>query len=225
MSSSRYWRRRLGRHLALGALSAILITLVVTVLGGEGARVFRLSMGTAYASLALLAWALLVGPWNVIRRRANPVSTDLRRDIGIWGAGLGIVHMVFGLQVHLPGRMLEYFLWARSAGHRIPFRYDIAGVTNWSGLGAAIILLGLAAISNDVSLRRFGARRWKSLQRWNYAAFALIALHGAVYQLLEKRTPGWVVTYALVLVVVLATQVHGLRTHGERRPVTGADAS
>jgi sulfoxide reductase heme-binding subunit YedZ len=40
-------------------------------------------MATAYVSLALLAATLVTGPINLLRRRPNPVSTDLRRDLGI----------------------------------------------------------------------------------------------------------------------------------------------
>src|SRR2546427_5765278 len=72
--------------------------------------IWRLSMATAYTSLGLLALSLLVGPWNVLQRRTNPVSTDLRRDIGIWAAVYGLSHVAFGLQVHLRGRMLQYFV-------------------------------------------------------------------------------------------------------------------
>ena len=194
-----------------------MVLLVIGLLGDEGVPVFRLSMGTAYASLGLLALALLIGPWNVLRRRPNPVSADLRRDAGIWGAALGIAHMIFGLQVHLPGRMLEYFLWSRSENRSIPVRYDLAGLTNWSGLAAAVILLGLVAISNDASLRRFGPGRWKRWQRWNYVAFALIAVHGAVYQLMEKRHPSWIVSFALMLATVVVTQLAGVRA--TRAPV------
>ena len=223
MSSARYWRRRLARHALLASASAVIVVLVISLLGDEGTVVFRLSMGTAYASLALLALALLIGPWNVLRRRPNPVSTDVRRDAGLWGAALGIVHMVFGLQVHLPGHMIEYFLWSNPGTRTIPVRYDLAGLTNWSGLGAAAILLGLAAISNDASLRRFGSARWKWLQRWNYAAFALIAVHGVVYQLLEKRQPSWIVVFALVIGAVVLTQLAGMRA--TREPVRPTAAS
>ena len=51
-------------------------------------------MATAYAGLAFLAISLWLGPWNVLRRRPNPVSFDLRRDVGIWAVVLAIVHTV-----------------------------------------------------------------------------------------------------------------------------------
>jgi sulfoxide reductase heme-binding subunit YedZ len=44
--------------------------------------VSQVSISTA--SLFLTAAALSIGPWNVLRGRTNPVSFDLRRDLGIW---------------------------------------------------------------------------------------------------------------------------------------------
>ena len=45
------------------------------------------------------------------------------------------------------------------------------GLSNETGLIAALILLVLLATSNDASLRNLGLARWKSWQRWNYACF------------------------------------------------------
>ena len=62
------------------------------------------------ATLALLVATLLIGPWNVLRRTANPVSSDLRRDIGIWAGMLGILHAGVGQFVHLRGRPWLYYV-------------------------------------------------------------------------------------------------------------------
>lgn len=184
---------------------------IVWLLRDEGVRVFRLSMGTAYTSLGLLCWSLLIGPWNVLRANPNPVSADLRRDVGIWAGVFGIVHVILGLQVHLTGKMLQYFLWAPEERHRLPMRYDVFGATNWSGLAATLLLIMLLAISNDLSLRRLGTGRWKSLQRWNYVAFGLVAFHGVIFQMLEKRSAPWMVTYGAMLLVVLVIQLLAVR--------------
>lgn len=39
--------------------------------------------------LALLAATLLVDPWNLLRRRPNPVSSDLGRELGSLGWNSG----------------------------------------------------------------------------------------------------------------------------------------
>ena len=69
-------------------------------------------MATAYAGLFFLAVSLWLDPWNVLRRRPNPISHDLRRDVGIWTGILAIVHTSIGLTVHLRGRMWMYFFKA-----------------------------------------------------------------------------------------------------------------
>jgi sulfoxide reductase heme-binding subunit YedZ len=55
---------------------------------------------SGYLSIFLLAVSLLLGPINLILRRKNPISTYIRRDIGIFGAILGIIHSVVGLFMH-----------------------------------------------------------------------------------------------------------------------------
>lgn len=186
-------------------------TVVVALMFPGRPRVFQLSIGLAYASLALLSVTLILGPWNVLRNRANPLSTDLRRDMGIWAVVCAAAHVVFGLQVHLSGAMLQYFLWPPESGHALPFRYDLPGAANFSGLGSALVLLLLLALSNDAALRGLGPKRWKALQRWNYAGFALMGFHAAAYQLIEKRTLPWMVLVASTMSVVVATQVGGWR--------------
>src|SRR5688572_18251144 len=98
--------RRLLRHLSLAAGSVLLAACVYGSLPGprrsqdrDHNRLFRVSMATAYVSLTLLAATLVTGPLNVLRRRPNPVSTDLRRDLGIWSALLGLGHVATGLMV------------------------------------------------------------------------------------------------------------------------------
>jgi sulfoxide reductase heme-binding subunit YedZ len=84
------------------------------------------------------------------------------------------------------------------------------GFANFAGLGAALLFLMLLAISNDLSLRTLKTRRWKSLQRWTYAAFLLTGAHGIAYQLIEKRHVPWVVVFAVVMAAVVAGQLLGL---------------
>jgi sulfoxide reductase heme-binding subunit YedZ len=175
-------------------------------------------MASAYASLLLLATTLMIGPWNTLRGRANPVSSYLRRDVGIWAGMLGIVHVIVGLQVHMDGKFWLYFLPPPDAAYRFPLRIDPFGLTNYAGLAAGLILLMLLAISSNASLRALGAVRWKRLQRWNYAVAALVVTHGAIYQFIEKRTVGFVAALVVVVLFTVALQVSGrLQKGGLRR--------
>ena len=81
---------------------------------------FRWSMATAYVGLAPLAVSLVTGPLNVLRRRPNPVSSDLRRDIGIWARLISIAHFLVGWQVHMPRRYLYWFREVSGSGALVP---------------------------------------------------------------------------------------------------------
>jgi sulfoxide reductase heme-binding subunit YedZ len=215
MASASYWSRRLVRNLGIAAV-ALAVYLVAVNASHSTQTMFRLSMATGYASVALIAWAMLIGPWRVWRGRTAPVSTDLRRDVGIWGAVFGVAHVVAGLQVHMAGAIWKYFIFPEG-DHPVPLRYDLFGFANWTGLAATLVLLMLLAISNDVSLRALGSRRWKSWQRWTYWAAALVVAHGLAYLWIEEGNHGWVYAFAAIALVVLAMQLIGRRRVLQRR--------
>jgi sulfoxide reductase heme-binding subunit YedZ len=209
MSSPRF-RRRLWRHhvpLAIGSAAGLL---VVYALVAAERPVARWSMATAYVGLVLLGVSLATGPLNVLRGRANPVSTDLRRDVGIWAGGLSIAHFAIGLQVHMKHRWLYWLRELRGSGTLVP-RADAFGLANYTGLAAAMLAVLLLALSNDRSLRRLGTGRWKGLQRWNYALYGMVLVHGVIYQLLEKRVLRFVLLFAASSLPVVAVQVAGWR--------------
>jgi sulfoxide reductase heme-binding subunit YedZ len=176
-------------------------------------------MASGYAAVGLLGTTLIVGPWNIVRNRPNPVSTDLRRDIGIWAALLGLLHTIVGLQVHMQGKFWLYFVFPPEERRFFPLRYDPFGFANYTGLGSTLVLLLLLALSNDLSLRRLGTRRWKFLQRWNYAAFVLVVAHGIVYQFLEKRDFLFVGLLAAAVLIPGAMQLAGYRKRKAREVV------
>lgn len=172
---------------------------------------FRWSMATAYVGLALLGVTLMTGPLNVVRHRPNPVSTDLRRDIGMWAGVIAVAHFLVGWQVHMKHRYLYFFRErTASAGTLVP-RTDLFGAANDLGLVAVIVACMLLALSNDRSLRALGTSRWKSLQRWNYAFLALVLVHGAAFQLIEKRAPPFVALFAALSAAIIALQLVGYR--------------
>lgn len=205
MPKSIYWIHRSKRHFTLAA-GAISITFLAYAATAPPDVRHRLSMATAYSGLIFLAASLWLGPWNVLRRRPNPTSFDLRRDVGIWTGILAILHTAIGLTVHLRGRMWMYFF---KALHPLHLQNTQFGFANFTGLAAALLFLMLLAISNDLSLRALKANRWKSLQRWTYVAFVLTAAHGIAYQLTEKRHAPWVLVFALVIAAVAAGQILG----------------
>lgn len=217
MRSTQYWRYRLARHGVLAG-SAVGIGLLFYFLTPPPDVRHRLSMASAYAALFFFSASLGVGPWNVLRRNANPVSSDLRRDVGIWAGFLAVLHTAVGLTVHLRGRMWMYFL---KQTHPVRIQYSDFGLANYTGMVATLILLLLLAISNDLSLRRLGKRSWKSVQRTAYAAFVLTAIHGIAYQMIEKRQMAFRLVFGLVMVVVAILQLAAFRDRQRARALCG----
>ncbi len=216
MQRKRFYRRLLEHHLPLLVLSGS------SVAGLYFSRPYRdvlsrASFATAYPALVLLSVTLLIGPWNVMRKRKNPVSSDLRRDIGIWAGILGIVHTAIGQCVHLRGRPWLYYIYGPNEHHQFPVRHDLFGVANYAGAAAVLLLCAGFATSNDFSLRALGTPRWKQLQRWNYAVFALTAAHGFAYQGIEKQQFSYVSIVAACVVVVLVFQTAGLMIRTQAR--------
>ena len=170
----------------------------------------KASFATAYPALFLVLATLAIGPFNVLSRRRNPVSIDLRRDIGIWAGILSIAHTVIGQNVHLRGRPWLYYIYAPREHHWFPIRHDAFGFANYTGLVCTLLVAALLATSNDYALRKLGTRQWKSLQRWNYAAFALAAAHAYGYQEgVEHQHLPWVLLISIGIALTLAIQITG----------------
>lgn len=204
-ANTTYWQHRARRHFLLAASAAVLIAIGYAASPPPDFR-HRLSMGSAYAALLFLAATLWLGPWNVLRRHSNPVSFDLRRDLGIWSAILALLHTAVGLTVHLRGRMGMYFF---KHLHPLAIQANQFGAANFTGLASALLFLLLLGISNDLSLRRLGTVRWKSLQRWTYAAAILAVVHGILFQLVEKRHLPWVFLFAAITAIATIIQLLG----------------
>ncbi|HEV2485378.1 MAG TPA: hypothetical protein VGT08_07585 [Terracidiphilus sp.] len=212
--------RLLRHHLPLLVLSVIGVATLYFTRPYKDV-VNRASFATAYPALAMLAATLLVGPWNLVQKRQNPISSDLRRDLGIWAGTLGILHSAIGQCVHLRGRPWLYYVYGPKEHHGFPLRHDLFGLANYSGAVSVLVLIALLATSNDYSLRALGSPRWKQLQRWNYAAFALAAVHSFAYQGVEKQHLPFVATVAICVAITLVLQVAGIaRRRSQVNPST-----
>ena len=194
----------------VGAASGACLVVLAQPYPGAERETFRWSLTTGYVALGLLATTLSLGVWNVVRGRRNPVSSDLRRDLGIWCACLSLAHVIVGLNVHMKSWTL-YFVqetgWPRA---------DLFGAANYLGALAGFVVVILVGTSNDYSIRRFGRTRWKMLQRFNYLFFVLVMLHALIYVAVEKRF----IPYAPLLVVISAYVV-AVQFAGFRRMRTG----
>jgi methionine sulfoxide reductase heme-binding subunit len=184
--------------------------------GGDRAFLARSTTATGYVATGLLALTLLIGPANLLLRRRNPVSTSLARDAGIWATVASIVHVILGFQVHGSGGgqitgILRYFFVADGTPRTNSF-----GWGNWTGLAALVIVAGLLALSNDRALRELKAKRWKNLQRMNYALFALVILHAFFYGALLRVTSLFTLVLIFTVIAVFVGQAVGIWLYRRR---------
>jgi sulfoxide reductase heme-binding subunit YedZ len=201
--------RRIVTHVVLAALCAggVYATKLLYVPYGEFRYV--MTIGAGYVSLILLVATLSVGTVFMLRRRRNPVNSYVRRDMGIWAAIMGILQVIFGLQIRYGGDILLYFFRYTENGTYRP-RLNLVGVGNYIGLIATIILLILLATSNDYMLRALKGKRWKSLQRFNYVLVALALIHTFVYQRASRREEFFTSATLLLTVFLLGVQMLGV---------------
>lgn len=188
-------------------------------MGGDflGVGMRQLTVATGYLALGLLALTLLVGPANLLLRRRNPVSSYLRRDLGIWTAIASVAHVIFGLRVHGTGEISGYLDYFVADGS---LRTSSFGWANWTGLAATVIIVGLLVLSNDIALRKLKATCWKRLQRLNYVLFALVLAHAYFYGALLRLESPFTLLLLISVVVVVCGQAVGVwlwrRRHAHR---------
>ena len=207
---------RLHRQLLLAATAAAATIIgFFTLLPPDRSFSDRFTMSTAYVGLFFLAAALIVGPVNVLRGVPNPLSTYLRRDIGIITGILAIAHTVIGLLVHFRGDFVQYFFYRTPTGVD-GVRFDAFGMANHVGLIAALIILILLCISNDASMRRLGPKWWKRIQRWNYVGAIAVILHALLYQAVERQKPAFIASVLIVATGAVVLQFFGFWRRRER---------
>jgi sulfoxide reductase heme-binding subunit YedZ len=206
MTSSRYYT-----HIAMAWFTAVGCYLTYLYRPRADA-VGILTIGLGYVSLLQMVITLAIGPLNLLRKRHNPVNIMLRRDIGIWAGITGCLHVFFGLQVHMSGDILAYFF--REDGRIL---WNLFGQANYLGLAAAIVLVLLTTLSNDLTLRRLKGKTWKWLQRTNYLLAPLVFLHTLWYQDVARREHVFLYSvYALIGFTILV-QIFGIYRYRAQR--------
>jgi sulfoxide reductase heme-binding subunit YedZ len=163
---------------------------------------------SGYLSIFLLAVSLLLGPINLMLKIKNPISTNLRRDIGVFGGLLGLIHSVVGLFMHFTGRPWLYFVEEVEKGFAI--RGGNFGLANYTGLLGAFILILLVVISNDYFLRKLKAAKWKNLQRFTYLMFVLVIAHCIFYRLNADKIDLIIYLYLPMFLIILVFQLIGI---------------
>ncbi len=177
-----------------------------------GVLTYIFTFGFGYVCLIFVSVSLLLGPINLLRKRFNPVNIDLRRDVGIWAGITGVLHVIFALIERNRGNLLAFFF--RRDGRPL---LNLSGASNWIGAFATVLIVLLLAISNDLALRALRGKRWKQLQRLNYALVVLAFLHTIGYQIAGGREQIVKNVTALVVVIVLVVQLAGVSIYQRRK--------
>jgi sulfoxide reductase heme-binding subunit YedZ len=197
------------KHYLLFTLPTLISLPIFYYYWPDKTRIPFVADASGYIALAFLAVTLALGPLNLILKRKNPVSTYIRRDLGIFGGTLAIVHSVTGLFVHLRGKTWLYFL--EESGNSLRIRLDKFGISNYTGLIAALIILVLLALSNDLSLEKLKSGIWKNIQRLSYVMFVLIVLHSILYRVNAENNHLIYYLYVPVFLIILCLQIIGIR--------------
>lgn len=166
------------------------------------------AQSTGYISITLLAFSFVIGPVTLLMKKKNPLSTYFRRDIGIVGGVLAVVHSATGLFVHLRGKPWLYFLVKTHDGYAV--RLDSFGLGNYTGLFSALIIIILILTSNDLMFRKLNPSGWKNVQRSSYLMFILAIIHCFFYRHV-KAHPGLIYSFYIPLLsVVFLFQITGV---------------
>lgn len=164
---------------------------------------------SGYISIILITFSLLIGSFNLFFKRINPISTYFRRDIGITGGVLAVIHSAAGLFVHLRGNNWQYFLNKTEYGYSI--RLDDFGLANYTGLISALIIVVLLMTSNDFFFRKLNPFIWKNVQRFAYLAFLFAIIHSVYYKIVQTNLKLVWYLYLPLLLVVILFQIVGIR--------------
>jgi len=196
---------RLKKHY-IPLISLIIIAgLIFYIYRGKRDAITFITQTSGYISLLILTVSLIIGSLNLLLKYKNPISTYLRRDIGISGGILAVVHSITGLFVHLRGKMWLYFL--NDEKH---VRIDNFGLANYTGLISALIIILLLITSNDYFLKKLNPQKWKNVQRLSYLMFILIAMHCYFYRIGKDNLNIFFWFYIPLFTTVLILQIFGV---------------
>jgi methionine sulfoxide reductase heme-binding subunit len=149
--------------------------LYIDNLGAQPAETLNKRLGkyTLYLLLANLYWgcmsALIPSPasFRKLLMKLNP----LRRPLGVATFFYALLHFV------------SYFL--REGDFTVAFKQIVEKKYLIFGYMALLLLLLLAITSNNFSVRKLKAKKWKVLHRFVFVAFFLVTVH---VLLIEKRS-------------------------------------
>ncbi len=210
------------KNKGIGWKTRHLIVILLSVAGtyaflesrAEWSEMHRWNRAIGDMSLVLIAFSMALGPITRLFNTARPIL-PFRREFGIWGVILAIIH----LAIILVG-WVEWDLWRlfgfelHPAGMYVMTKHGF-GLANAIGLLALGYGLILALSSSDWSQRILGGPTWKFLQQSSYVLWMLIVLHTAYFLYLNfldyhrsVPDPNWAqLPFALLVTAVSLLQL------------------
>lgn len=182
------WIKRTVLMAGLLPLAILLSGLYLDTLGANPVEAITRGLGEwtlrfLWITLAITPLRRLSG-WNWLLR--------LRRMLGLYAFFYASLHLLSYVVAD------QFFDWAGILKDIIKRPFITVGFASF------LILVPLAATSNNAMIRRMGGRRWQQLHRWVYAAAIFGALH---YWWLVKKDVTEPAIYALILAVLLGVRV------------------
>ncbi len=118
-----------------------------------------------FAGIIFLSLSFLLGP---LRSFVPSTAKYLkyRKDLGLWGAYLIIIHAVIALHLHYEWNFSAFLNFDDPFG--FPFTMAVISF---------IIFIAMTLTSNTESMQKLGLRKWKCLHRIGYIALFLGILH------------------------------------------------
>lgn len=156
-------------------------------LGADPVKTIERTLGLW--ALKLIVMGLCITP---LRRFAGVNLLKYRRALGLLAFFYAILHFLAWLVLDMG------MMWAQALGDIVKRPYVTLG------MAALLMLLPLAATSNDRSIRRLGPVRWRRLHRLVYPAALLGAIH---FLWLVKAWPPQPMVYLAVVILLILLRV------------------
>jgi sulfoxide reductase heme-binding subunit YedZ len=205
------WKRR---HVWVVVL-AIVAVLALAESRAEWSAMHRWNRAVGDASVLLLALAMAAGPLTRLRPRARRFL-PWRRELGVWGTLLAVIHTLIILDGWLEWDLVRLFGYEL---HPLLGRYVMLqhgfGLANVVGVAALLYGVVLAISSNDRSQKLLGGSVWKFLQQGAYVLWVLVLTHTAYFLYLHFQDfhrqvpePNWIqMPFAGLVSLVAALQL------------------